>query len=146
MKRTLLAASLTAACLIGTAQAEPVNLKPGQWTYTMNMEVPGTGMPPISETESDCMEEWEAKLEPSALAQEFAGGADCKATDVQQSTGKVSFTMSCPGEAMDGAKISLTHSYDSFTMDGDLSIPNGQGGFLAADLTVTAQNVGTCTS
>lgn len=79
MKRTLITGGLAAVCLVGAVNAEPVNLKAGEWTYTLTMSVPGSESPPITETDSDCMQDWETQLEPAALAQEFAGGADCQA-------------------------------------------------------------------
>lgn len=144
MKRVLLATSFVIVGLSAPALADPVNLDPGQWTYTMTMTLPGSGMDPIMETESDCMEEWESQLEPDALAQEFAGGADCKATNVNQTANMVSFKLSCPGEVMDNSSITLTHQGSSFAMDGDVLIPNGQGGFLTADLKVIANRTGAC--
>lgn len=145
MKRILLATGFVIAGLSAPALSEPVNLDPGQWTYTMTMTIPGSGIDPIVETESDCLAEWESKLEPDALAQEFAGGADCKATNVNQTANMVSFTLSCPGEVMDKSSITLTHQGSSFAMDGDVLIPNGQGGFLNADLKVIANRTGACT-
>lgn len=145
MKRTIFAAGVAIACLTATAAAEPVSLKPGEWTYTMTMTVPNSGMAPVTESESDCLGEWESNLEPQALAQEFAGGAECTATNVVQSSNKVSFDMSCPGQALNKAKITLDHAYTSFTMDGDITLDLGNGQTIASDLVVDANYVGVCT-
>ena len=145
MKYKCLSAVMMLGGLMGVASAEPVNLKPGQWQYTMTMTLANGGIDPIVETETSCMKAWESKLEPTALAQEFAGGAECEARDVTQTANLVSFKLSCPGEAMDNSEFTMTHQFSSFAMDGKLQIPNGNGGFITADMKVIANNTGACT-
>ena len=146
MKRAVFTTAIALGLTAASAIAEPINLQPGQWKYTITMTMHGTGLDPIIESESDCMGEWESKLEPAALAQEFAGGADCQATNVNQTANMVSFKMICPGEAMHNAKLTLTHQYSSFAMDGDLLIPVSDGRTILADMKVIANRTGACTN
>ena len=146
MKRVLIATSVALGCATATALADPVNLQPGEWTYTLTMTIPGTTMGPIVETENDCLGEWESKLEPTELAKEFAGGANCTASNVKQTENNVSFDLSCPGEAMESATMVLTHDYTSFTMDGDVKLAVGEGQTMQSKLTVDAKRVGVCAS
>ena len=140
MIRTILASSAV-MFVAGAALAAPVQFEPGKWTATIDMTAFGET---FSEAMTDCMGVEEAKLEPTALAQEFAGGANCTATDVNQSGNTVSFTMTCPGEAMAEADITLTYARKSFTMNGDVLLDVGDGQTVPAVMNVKADYVGTC--
>ncbi|MEO1641907.1 MAG: DUF3617 family protein [Pseudomonadota bacterium] len=145
MKRVLVAAAVALGLTATSALAAPVNLQPGQWSYDMTFTIPGLDIPPTQESNSDCLGEWESKLEPTDLAKEFAGGANCTASNVNQSANKVSFDLNCPGEAMRSAKMVLTHSYNSFRMDGDVTLDLGDGRTMPSKLVVNANRVGVCT-
>ncbi|MEM7494252.1 MAG: DUF3617 family protein [Pseudomonadota bacterium] len=146
MKRILVATSVALGCAATSALADPVNLQPGQWSYEITFTVPGANMNPVIESDSDCLGEWESKLEPTALAKEFAGGAECTASNVSQDSNRVTFNLDCPGQAMRSAKIVLTHNYSSFLMDGDVDLDVGEGRTMASKMKVDAKRTGACTS
>jgi len=140
MIRTLFASSAV-ALFAASAMAAPVQFTPGKWTADMTMNAGGQS---FSESMTDCMGAQEANMEPTALAQEFAGGANCTASNVQQSGNSVSFQMSCPGEAMNSADITLTYTQSNFTMNGDIQLDVGNGQFMPATMVVKANYVGAC--
>lgn len=140
MIRTLSAAAAF-AFLGGAAIAAPVQFQPGEWSAEINMTAMGQT---FTESMTDCMGADEANMEPTALAQEFAGGAECSATNVQQSGNTVTFQMSCPGQAMSSADITLTYQSTSFTMNGDIQLDTGNGQLLPAQMVVNANYKGAC--
>lgn len=142
MIRTLSAAAAFAV-LGGAAIAAPVQFQPGEWTANISMTAMGQT---FNESMTDCMGADEANMEPTALAQEFAGGAECTATNVQQSGNRVTFSMTCPGQAMAAADITLEYQSTSFTMNGDVTLDVGQGQTVPAQMVVNANYQGACTS
>ncbi len=140
MIRILTAAS-AAILLVGAASAAPINFKPGNWSADLTMEAMGETM---SESMTECMNAEEASMEPTDLAQEFAGGADCTASDVQQNGNTITFKMACPGEGLSEADITLTYEETNFTMFGDVILDAGGGTTFPATLQVDAKYLGAC--
>lgn len=134
-------AALAAVTLAGTAMAEPVNLQPGKWQADMSMTVLGQTM---NDSMTDCMGAEEANMEATALAQEFAGGANCTASNVQSGPGTVTFDLSCPGEAMSAAKVTLTFQSTSFVLVGDVTLDFGNGQTAPGTLRADAKYLGAC--
>jgi hypothetical protein len=145
MKYKYLSAVLVLGGLMGTASAEPVEFETGEWTYTITMTVPDLPIDPIVESESSCMQPWETRLEPTDLAQEFAGGAECTSSNVTQTANTVSFDMVCPDQALSAASIVMTHQTTGFSMDGDIKLDAGTAGLMDAKMKVIASRVGPCT-
>lgn len=68
--------------------------QPGQWEYSIKMEMPGMpfSMPPVSVKQ--CLTEADAKS--GAVYKDQKN--DCKVENLKQSAGKVSYDVSCAGE------------------------------------------------
>ncbi|MEQ1438999.1 DUF3617 domain-containing protein [Fontimonas sp. SYSU GA230001] len=91
MKRWL--ASLLALTFGAPALADTTP-QPGQWEYSIKMEMPGMpfAMPPMSVKQ--CLTETDAKRGAVYTDQK----SDCKVENLKQSGGKVSYDVVCTGE------------------------------------------------
>lgn len=119
MKNTLAVCLLVAAALAAPAvAADPNPVKPGEWQWTMQMEIPGMPfkMPPLKF--SHCVTEEDAK---SAIPQNQKD-KDCKIGEHEVDGKTIRWTVDCPKQKMKG-KGEITYTDDSMTgkmeMDAD---------------------------
>lgn len=120
MKNTLAVCLLVAAALAAPAfAAEPKSpVTPGEWQWSMQMEVPGMPfkMPPVKFTH--CVTEEDAK---SAIPQNQKD-KDCKIGEYEVDGQTIRWTVDCPKQKMKG-KGEITYTDDSMTgkmeMDAD---------------------------
>ena len=117
--RTLVVTLLVAAALTAPAAIAETNpVKPGEWQWTMQMEIPGMPfkMPPVKFTH--CVTEEDAK---SAIPQNQKD-KDCKVGEYEVDGQTIRWTVECPKQKTTG-KGEITYTDDSMTgkmeMDAD---------------------------
>ncbi|MEM8615667.1 MAG: hypothetical protein AAGF20_01915 [Pseudomonadota bacterium] len=133
-------ASLVAAIglLVSPAVAQKLggssaNLKPGQWSATIDFDVNGQK---FSESMTDCMSATEASHSYATLIEEFAGGMDCDATVTASGLISTTFTLSgCTGSIAGGTLTMTRKSDEKMTIGGDMQIKNNTGGIIQAKQT-----------
>lgn len=142
MKRALL--SLTCFALASPAQADPLNLTPGDWSVTIGVMAAGKSH---TDTMTACMTEADTSMEPVEMAQAFAGGADCSASNISQSGNEISFSMACSGQeaGLVSADLSLLNMGSSFDMDGPIKLRLDNGSVIDGTMTIAAKRQGVCT-
>tara|TARA_Y100000052_G_scaffold13882_1_gene13420 strand:- start:80964 stop:81392 length:429 start_codon:yes stop_codon:yes gene_type:complete len=125
-----------------SAQAAPIQLTPGEWSTDVTVAAMGAEN---TQNMTACMTENDASLEPTELAQRFAGGADCTSSDVSQSGNTVKFKLTCGDQSLKSADLTLTHSTTSFTMSGTVELKIDEQTVLPGTMSIDANRNGPCT-
>lgn len=129
---------------VSAADAEPIVLTPGNWSVTIGVVANGKTH---TDTMYACLTPADSNLEPVELAQAFAGGADCSASNISQNGKQITFDMSCAGSGtgLVSAELTLLNLESKFTMDGPIKLRNDLGVVGDGTMTIAAQRQGECT-
>src|SRR5947208_9955421 len=111
---------IAAAALLVPLAAGAAPMKPGKWTVTMQMDMPGMPMKMPPMTFSKCVTKEEAENpQPPKQRQD----ADCKISDYKLDGNTVTWTMTCDKRNMSG-KGKITYSGESY--DGSMQMKMGE--------------------
>ena len=108
-------------------------MKPGNWSITVQMDMPGMPMPPVTVTRCITKEEAEHPQPPADKSV-----ADCKISDYKLAGNILTWTMKCDSQGITGDG-KITFSPESYTGEGHMKA-------AGADLTqkFTGKYLGAC--
>lgn len=120
MKKTLLL--LSALAPLSALASDPGAMRPGQYEYTMKMEIPGMPfqMPPT--VTKHCVTPEEVKKDQSYQSQ----SKDCKTENFKQMGSKVSYDFTCTGKTPSTGHYDLTVGPTGFEGTGTTDMGDGQ--------------------
>ncbi|MBN2369254.1 MAG: DUF3617 domain-containing protein [Vicinamibacteria bacterium] len=123
---TLLAAGMLVVLMSWTfVAAEPLDMKPGEWSITMKVNMEGVpfAMPPI--TVKQCLTEKDFVPKPAVSPQQ-GKGPNCEITDQKIDGNTVSWSISCADErGTTKGKGSLTYSGTTFVGSSEVTMTGG---------------------
>lgn len=133
-RRTFVLSIVVFALAVTTFAADSEShMKPGNWSITIQMDMPGMAMPPMTFTRCITQEESE---HPQPPADKNAG--DCKVSDSKLEGNTLTWKMNCEKQGMTGDG-KITFSPESYT---------GEGHIKAGDVDMTqkfsGQYLGAC--
>ena len=99
-------------------------MKPGKWSITIQMDMPGMAMPPMTFTRCVMQEQAERPAPPNT--------DDCKLSDYKLDGNTVTWSMKCEKQNMTG-EGKITYNGDSY---------DGQGHMKVGDMDVTQKYSG----
>ena len=116
MKLRTLALGICVLTLAATTFADDASstMKPGNWSITVQMDMPGMAMPPVTVTR--CITKEEAE-HPQPPADKSAG--DCKISDYKLEGNTLTWTMKCDKQDVTG-EGKITFSPESYTGEGHM--------------------------
>ena len=132
MNKTLLL--LIALAPSGALASDPGAMHPGQYEYTMKMEIPGMPFPMPPTTYRSCLTQADVDKGKQYDSQQ---NKDCETKNLKQSAGKASFDLVCK----DGTTGSAEYTFTSEAMSGKTVI-NKDGGTMTMNM--SAKRTGDC--
>jgi hypothetical protein len=140
MTRRLTVALLSAG-ICTTAAAGGINMQPGLWEITTEVDMPGMPMKMPPQTIRHCYTEQELAEAQNTVPQ--GGNSDCKVTDYKLKGNTATWTIECTGQqAMRGTGTMTTHP-TSYT--GSMkSVMQGPGGTMEMTNHWRAKRIGDC--
>lgn len=136
MKRTF--AGVMLAMLITAIPAWCLDLNPGKYEITVNVDMPGMpqGMPP--QTMTQCLD----KQNPVPNANPDSQG--CTVTDMKTKGNSITYTMTCNQQGMT-IKSTGRMTYNGDTFEGDSQTNMGsQAGGMTITTVIKGKRIGTC--
>ncbi len=107
------------------APASALNLKPGKWQITVEMQMSGVRIPPATTTQ--CITREEAESPDGALPHSLGNGKDddCKLSDVKMEGDSVAFRLTCPKKQVT-AEGTFHYAGDAYDGTMRINMPSGE--------------------
>lgn len=119
---------------VGQVFAADINMNPGKWTWTSQMQMPGMSMQMPPMTYSECV------TRENMVPTDRNLGQDCKAHDIKMESDRVSWHVTCKTPGGDSTGKGVMH-YSGDTAKGEMTFTT-QG--MQMNLTMTGRRIGAC--
>ncbi len=135
MSQKIKAAMFTAVCcFIGIANAEEVNMNPGLWEWTAQMNMPGSGMTIPPQVNRRCLTKDD--LVPATKKP----GQECKIKNLKTSRNQVNWAMTCTTSQGPVASVGKMF-YNGDSAHGEVEV-NSQGMLMSSKM--SGKRLGDC--